>query len=1058
MSDSTKHRPFPRALRVVCICAGVLAGIICILLVALTLYLTPANLTQILNREASGYFNADVRVSNARFTIWSTFPHLFLEIDSLRIVSRNLQGISPEIKNQLPADADFLASTGKLKGSINVIKLISGGIWMKELAVDGLKLNLVAYNDSVNNYDIIPREEIKGFSVPYFTAGSVILRNTQPIRFFSAATQTDAEARISDARLVRDAKRHDRYRLLLGGRIDTEVRGISVLSRFPFNLQGNVDLRFHPFRVGFNRFDVDLGNTRGRLDMSMNLGESIRVNNLSYRIQAFDLTRFLRFLPGLDSGIIKGLNADLSVEASARLTEPFIPSATRLPSFEIVFRVPEGQLFYTLSGGKSYSLTHSAASGKFVFDGRSVGRSNIILNPVDIMSEGLKTRISVRIDSLLANPRAITRISLDADLKRLSGLPPFQCYGMSGNMHADATIRFCLENISAPAIDDVIIDGTVRIGSFAMQCDTPETRLHAENVRIAYSGKADRLSREILLGSSVSVLADAGRVDLISGDNTFQTRGLHLVAGSRCAELTSSDKFLRLPYTTAMTLKSMRLDVPSDTLSFECGDVSLSGVASTIDGFSRGSSASANVEVAAMGIRTPDIKLNTSGFSGCVSMTRFAAGALAPISSDAVSKYSDTLLLSKINHTAEKIVMQLPPDARQFINSFGLSTGIHIDRGSLSTPRYPDAVEFSGLDVAATPDSIMLGPLSVRAGTTSARLSASAGNLRRAFTFAQPVRIPVRMNLELDTVNINYLARFYEDSHPYADEIKTLSPDDSLTLIVPRNLDLQVRASAKQTVYTDLHLYDLSTLLTMSEGVARVNDLRISSDFGHAYMDLGYDSSDVGNISMDASAGVLQIDVVTFFQRFHSLLMMMPQIKNLSGWVSAEVKGGLEIFPDMDINLPSVNAELAVQGRELRVRQNKFIRRITRMMLIPDSHDLQIRNMNVRASIHDNLIELYPFDFEFSRYRLRMLGLNNFNGRLYYHIGVEENPLHLPFGINIEGSYSDPKLSFGGATYKEKHGFDVTSRVMVEKRMNLVGMARKFIKEFLHKAAQSSDN
>ncbi len=49
------------------------------------------------------------------------------------------------------------------------------------------------------------------------------------------------------------------------------------------------------------------------------------------------------------------------------------------------------------------------------------------------------------------------------------------------------------------------------------------------------------------------------------------------------------------------------------------------------------------------------------------------------------------------------------------------------------------------------------------------------------------------------------------------------------------------------------------------------------------------------------------------------------------------------------------------------------------------------------------LLELEPFDFRFSNYGLRMQGLNNFNGDLYYHIGVERNPLHIPFGIIIEG-------------------------------------------------------
>ncbi len=63
----------------------------------------------------------------------------------------------------------------------------------------------------------------------------------------------------------------------------------------------------------------------------------------------------------------------------------------------------------------------------------------------------------------------------------------------------------------------------------------------------------------------------------------------------------------------------------------------------------------------------------------------------------------------------------------------------------------------------------------------------------------------------------------------------------------------------------------------------------------------------------------------------------------------------------------------------------------------------------------NNLLELEPFDFRFSNYGLRMQGLNNFNGDLYYHIGVERNPLHIPFGIIIEGSIPIRSCGSGGA-------------------------------------------
>ena len=117
--------------------------------------------------------------------------------------------------------------------------------------------------------------------------------------------------------------------------------------------------------------------------------------------------------------------------------------------------------------------------------------------------------------------------------------------------------------------------------------------------------------------------------------------------------------------------------------------------------------------------------------------------------------------------------------------------------------------------------------------------------------------------------------------------------------------------------------------------------------------------------------------------------------------------------------------------------------------LIRTDGDIHIEDIDVQACVHDNLLQLYPFDFSFDRYRLRMLGVNNFNGALYYHIAVEKSPLPFPFGINIEGMFRNPQLRFGGAGYNDKKAEKVTSQIINGDRVNLMRVLRGFLREFL---------
>ena len=138
------------------------------------------------------------------------------------------------------------------------------------------------------------------------------------------------------------------------------------------------------------------------------------------------------------------------------------------------------------------------------------------------------------------------------------------------------------------------------------------------------------------------------------------------------------------------------------------------------------------------------------------------------------------------------------------------------------------------------------------------------------------------------------------------------------------------------------------------------------------------------------------------------------------------------------------------------MKQSPFIRKITRMMLIESGDPIHIRDMNIHASIHDNLLQLDPFYFQFDRYKLRMVGVNNFNGDLYYHIGVEKSPVPFPFSVNIEGEFHHPKLRFGGGRYDTAHAERITSQIQEENNMNMVLILRKLLRAFIGEAAKKN--
>ena len=1004
-----------KAGKIAALSLGGLMAFAVIAVTAVTLWLTPSRLTSIVNREASRYLDADVRVSDLRFTIWSSFPYFYVEADSARVMSRSLNGISRAQRDSLPADADFLMSSGKLRGAVNVLSLLKGDIALRNVEVADLDLNLVALNDSLSNFNIVPPESRGSFEIPHISADTIRLSSMRPLRYYSAATSTTLTAPVKSAMLVRTDR--DCYRLLLQGDVSLVSGPMEVLRNFPFALDGRLATRFHPFSLQFSDFNVGLANVNGKVKMDMSFGDNPGVDGFSYDITEFNPLDLISYFPGLQAPFLRDVKADVGVVLSARLLKPYHFAASALPDLAVDFKTSGGTLRYTFADGSIAEVKDILLDGRFTFDGENPARSDVRVNCLAVRGDGSEITASGALSNLLGNPEVDAIVKGHADLadasRMLASLRP---YGLKGGFDCDTRIRFTLSEATGVALTDIKADGTASLTDFSISGKGMKGK--ASGLKVRFDGTADNISSEGISGLKGDVAFDMSKADLSAPDLKVAASGVHFKGSAGMA------KGADLPLVEAvMSMRSFAMSQPNTAVTLDSTAIALHTMRGNKQGGKRG----------------------------------VGNSVLHP---------ADEAALRRVAHTPEYLSVRLPENVRKIYGSMGFTLDAQIASGELRTPSFPVVNTFRNLSFFADNDRVALHNLGVRSQSSGMTVSGEISGLHRFLLSGLPTVVTADLNIALDTVNINQLAHAYArglvltkgtDASLSAPKPVTLTRSDTTAMLIPRNIVANVKASAKETVYTNLHLYDLATQVKVADGNARVDDLRIDSDFGHAFLSLAYRSQDVLDMGVDVKAGLEDIDVVRFFERFHTLLLMMPQMRNLSGMVSADADMNLHIYPDMDADVPSLTANVKVSGRGLTVHQDPFIRHITKMMMIHTSGDLHIADMDVRASVHDNLLELYPFDFEFDRYRLRMEGLNNFNGRMYYHVGVEKSPVPFPFGINIQGMFSHPEFRFGGAVYKVDKGAEVASEVMEDNSFNIIRELKYYLQEFVRKAAESDN-
>lgn len=979
--------------------------LVALVLCGITLWLTPSKLSDIIDTQASKRLSANVSTGPVSFTFWSTFPHFCIVTDSLHVTSRNLENIPDSIRKELPSNPDFLVSTGRMEGGINIAKLLKGEVWLRDVVVDSLKLNLVAVNDSLNNYELMPRSGKS--EIPYFNIDRLSFVDGGEVTYYSHISRTSAKVSLEKASFTPRKGKND-YHLMFKGMLFARSAGFNILRGFPFELDGDVNLRFKPFGISTSDYVVNLGAVRGRMGLDLDLGDNMRLNDFDYHLKDFTLDDLRSFLPENDNNFLNRVDANLELEATAGLTSPYNFSSGYLPSLEVDFRIPDGEVGYTFADNRRYAVDQVGIVGRFVFNGRHPEQSYLEIPRLHVSGLGVDIDADATVRDLTSLPRVSMRMKGRGDLdyasSRISELAP---------LHLTGKADF---NVGA----DFNIDGSqIRESDVSLSLNADKIGLRAGGYDLAFNNLSASTSEKYPDILSWQATVDDIPFNLhISADNASAAdlrNGNAFHIGRLKADASLSPKIKGNDRQIGLKINGAKFDLKTPRFSAVFNDMAIDFLASYLES----------------PLQIPDF--------------------VAPASWTA-----DARSMARVNHTPEFVRINLPAKVIDLINSWKAAIGIKSDSGIMSIDDY--RLNLADIDLLATPDSVRVNNIAVSHGDTRGSISADVTNLRQFFVSKTPAPLYIQANVAVDTAQINQLARDYTGSHPKSaiargDKAAMAEGVDTVSIILPRNIFANIHATAMQTRYTNLHLYDLATDIAIANGIADVDTLHVSSDFGQASLKLLYDTSDLQDLKMSTGFRLYDVDLTRFFDNFPKLLAMWPEMKNLSGTVSIGLDGRLHIFPSMNINMPSLWANANIEGVGLQLNQNHFIQHLAHMLLIFQEGPIDIQDIKMQAVVHSNLIELFPTTFEVSKYKLVLMGLNNFDGDLYYHVGVENWPLKIPFGVNVKGNYNHPQLRFGGKNWNDRNGAMIAGGVQDNFNFNLTRSARQYTGEFIHSAA-----
>lgn len=1042
--------------------------LICVLLFCVVKFIDSDRLCHMVERVANEYIDGHVKIGKLKLDFDPHFPILGVKVEDLSVVSHAFDSINVEKRGLLPNYADSLLNLDYMSGSLDIKRLIlANELSLHDVVLKGLGVNIVIDHDGKANYDILnlPSDTTKSSKtkIPGFRIDRFALDTPKEIRFYNAADSTSASVLLLTDAAV-DGKEQPTYRLKISGNVASpKATLITNLDQINFGVNGKVFWNpSDPGLVALDEMELQGAFIKAIVSGEIDFKDSPIIKKGVIDLEPVAFADLLTLLPD-------------SVRNEHRLFAPyFITDATIGGRFELLramnlatdtiptARINLSMPFATLDYGKAH-LKDIALDVTVNTITNQPDLTTIDMQRFTVAGPGTQFKASAIVATPISDPSFDANVEGKVDFR---DLPPIVLEKVSGYLAgvitADFKAKGSISMFQPEHMHRLIADGSVIAKDVYF--------LSADTSKMVQIGKAniDLDSKKVV--NNLPLLKTKIEVDTA----TILVSGVDLALGSISLNAAMDASSRNSVDTTHMVpilgdLKVGQFNITSITDSAGARIRNIGGKVSLKETKRSGKMpeimANLNIGGVSAGslsdrVLLYDTKVNASLYKLPIKAESHHSGnkksakhkEYSYVSPENVYKYVyyERTHRKKIRRVygevgaedEEVLVWALTPQFRKFLNEWRLSGSVSAKNARLLTPLFPLQTRISTASLSFDNDSVRISNISVEAGRSDITISGLISNVRRALTEGVKNDLKGNFSLLCDTIDINEIAASVFTGASYvsdrkhgkirkltaADDASLQSKLDALSkkgpglsspVLIPVNIDANLRLNTKHLLYSDLDLLNMGGDFLVCDGGVSIYDMKTNSDFGNLKLSALYSAPKVDDMQFGFNLDVKDFNIAKFVKLVPALDSITPLMHDFSGFIGAGVAATCRIDSGMNISLPSLNAAIKITGDNLAFIDPEKYRTLGKWLGFKNKADNTIHSLNVEMTVVDGLMRVYPFVFDIDRYRLGVYGYNNINMDFDYHLAVLKSPIPFKFGITIKGNPKKYKVRFGGAKFNE---------------------------------------
>lgn len=243
------------------------------------------------------------------------------------------------------------------------------------------------------------------------------------------------------------------------------------------------------------------------------------------------------------------------------------------------------------------------------------------------------------------------------------------------------------------------------------------------------------------------------------------------------------------------------------------------------------------------------------------------------------------------------------------------------------------------------------------------------------------------------------------------DYAKVENPKASGVVIVPKDLNVSLKANAKKVEFKGLDIDGLQGVASLKNGQIFLKSTTFDIAGSRMNIDARYRDESPLTANFDIALKVKDFNVQRAYKEIDMVREMATSAKDVSGIVALDYKLKGDFDENMNPIYPSLEGGGIVNLRDVAVKNLKMLSVIGDKVGADAFNNPDMKGVNIETHIKNNLIHIEEFTFKVSVLRPAISGTTSFNGLLDILVKVGLPPAGwIGVPVVVTGTHDKPKI------------------------------------------------